>query len=177
MIYWCQVVVCVLDLPTFHAWMAMVRKKSLGLYYSTFGCYIHQMFTNWIVFSGFREEVELSQPIRGRLAILGFFFGSARKKHKKVEPVEFLLHVKCRKIPFSSFRENKVENVSVIQRQGGHLVFPIDPKDTNLVEETWDFAFCQVSANSFQCLHRRSPKMHQQIRGWGGHAAGKIHTW
>ena len=31
---------------TFHAWVAMVRKKWLNLYYSTYECYIHQSYTN-----------------------------------------------------------------------------------------------------------------------------------
>ena len=32
--------------PTFHAWVTMVRKKWLSLYYSTYGCNIHQTYTN-----------------------------------------------------------------------------------------------------------------------------------
>ena len=32
--------------PTFHAWVTMVRKKWLSLYYSTYWCYIHQTCTN-----------------------------------------------------------------------------------------------------------------------------------
>ena len=32
--------------PTFHAWVTMVRKKWLSLYYSTYRCYIHQTCTN-----------------------------------------------------------------------------------------------------------------------------------
>ena len=31
---------------TFHAWVTMVRNKWLGLYYSTYWCYIHQTCTN-----------------------------------------------------------------------------------------------------------------------------------
>ena len=42
--YWYQVVVCVLDLQ-FHAWVTMVRKKWLSLYYSTYECYTHQTYT------------------------------------------------------------------------------------------------------------------------------------
>ena len=33
--------------PTFHAWVTMVRKKWLSLYYSTYWCYIHQTCTNY----------------------------------------------------------------------------------------------------------------------------------
>ena len=32
--------------PTFHPWVAMVIKKWLSLYYSTYWCYIHQTCTN-----------------------------------------------------------------------------------------------------------------------------------
>ena len=32
--------------PTLHAWVSMVRKKWLSLYYSTYWCYIHQTCTN-----------------------------------------------------------------------------------------------------------------------------------
>ena len=32
--------------PTFHAWVTMVRKKWLSIYYSTYWCYIHQTCTN-----------------------------------------------------------------------------------------------------------------------------------
>ena len=31
---------------TFHAWVTMVRKKRLSLYYSTYQCYIHQTYAN-----------------------------------------------------------------------------------------------------------------------------------
>ena len=32
--------------PTFHAWVTIVRKKCFSLYYSTYGCFIHQTCTN-----------------------------------------------------------------------------------------------------------------------------------
>ena len=32
--------------PTFHAWVTMVRKKWLSLYFSTYWCYIHQTYTS-----------------------------------------------------------------------------------------------------------------------------------
>ena len=41
MIYWCRVVICVLDLH-----FTLVRKKWLGIYYSTYWCCIHQTCTN-----------------------------------------------------------------------------------------------------------------------------------
>ena len=46
MIYWYQVVVTLCPWPTFHAWVTMVRKKWLSIYYSTYWCYIHQTCTN-----------------------------------------------------------------------------------------------------------------------------------
>ena len=32
--------------PTFHVWVTMVRKKWLSPYYSYYGCYIYQTYTN-----------------------------------------------------------------------------------------------------------------------------------
>ena len=46
MIYWCHMVVCVLDLHFTPEWLTMVKKKWLSLYYSTHGCYVHQTCTN-----------------------------------------------------------------------------------------------------------------------------------
>ena len=37
---------CLCPWPTFHAWVAVVRKKFFSLYYSTYGCYIHQTYTS-----------------------------------------------------------------------------------------------------------------------------------
>ena len=34
--------------PTFHAWVSTVRKKWLSQYYSTYGCFIHQTYTNYL---------------------------------------------------------------------------------------------------------------------------------
>ena len=43
-----------------------------------------------------------------------------------------------------------------IRDQGGHLVFPIGAKNTNLVEDVEIFASCQVSLNSVQRFKRKS---------------------
>ena len=51
-----------------------------------------------------------------------------------VEDVEILLFVTFRWIPSIVIRR-EVENVSANQTPGGHLVFPIGPKITNLVED------------------------------------------
>ena len=45
-----------------------------------------------------------------------------------------------------------------IRGQGGHLVFPIGPKNTNLVEGVEILPSCQVSLNSVQWFHMRSRK-------------------
>ena len=56
-----------------------------------------------------------------------------------------------------------------IRGQGGHLVFPIGPKNTNLVEDIEILLPVKFSLNSVQRLQRRSRKMSQPIRGQGGH--------
>ena len=33
--------------PIFHAWVTMVRKKWLSLYYNAYGCYIHLFILTW----------------------------------------------------------------------------------------------------------------------------------
>ena len=45
-----------------------------------------------------------------------------------------------------------------IRGQGGHLVFPIGPKNTNFVEGVEILLSCQVSLNSVQRFQRRSRK-------------------
>ena len=51
-----------------------------------------------------------------------------------VEDVEILVAVKFCSMPFSGFR-GKVEHISDNQRPGGHLVFPISPKNINFVKD------------------------------------------
>ena len=93
----------------------------------------------------------LSQSDAGA-AILVFRF--ARKNTNLVEDVEILLHLKFCWNPFSGFR-GEVENVSANQRPGGHLVFPIGPKNTN--RGRWDLASHQVSLNPVQRRSRKCP--------------------
>ena len=45
-----------------------------------------------------------------------------------------------------------------IRGQGGHLVFPINPKNTNLVEDIEILLPDKVSLNSLQQFQRRSRK-------------------
>ena len=86
-----------------------------------------------IPFSGFKERSKMTQLIRAIILV----FRSARKTNQNlvknenlVEDVKFLLPVK---IPLSGFRE--VKNVAANQRPGGHLDFPIGPKNTSLLED------------------------------------------
>ena len=81
--------------------------------------------------------------------------------------IEILLTVKFRRIPFSGFRE--VENVSVNQRPGSHLVFfSIGPKNTNLVEDIEIFSFQSSFVEFHQAVLEKS-NVTQSIRGSGGH--------
>ena len=56
-----------------------------------------------------------------------------------------------------------------IRGQGGHLVFPNEPKNTNLVEDVEILLPCQVSLNSVSAVSEEKSKMSQPIRGQGGH--------
>ena len=86
----------------------------------------------WILFSGFRGEVEnVSANQRpGKPSC----FSDRHKNTNLVEDVEIMLPVKFHWIPFSRFR-GEVKNDSAIRGQGGHLVFQIDPKNTKFVED------------------------------------------
>ena len=93
------------------------------------------------------EKSKMSQPIRGQAGHLVFPIGL--KNTNLVEDVEILLPVKFLWIPFCGFRGevNKrpkgphIVHLSTMCHlfwrigQGGHLVFPISPKYTNLVED------------------------------------------
>ena len=68
-----------------------------------------------------------------------------------------LLAVKFRWIPFSGFYR-EVENVSANQRLGGHLVFPIRLKNTNLVEGFEILLPVKFSLNSVLQFLQRSRK-------------------
>ena len=72
-----------------------------------------------------------SEPFRSRAAILDSL--SARKNTNLVDDVDILLNVKFRLILFSGCSE-EVENMSTIQKPGGHLGFQIG-QNTNLVKD------------------------------------------
>ena len=58
----------------------------------------------------------------------------------------------------SAVSEKKSKMSQPIRGQGSHLVFPIGPKNTNLVGDVEDLASSQVSLNSLQRFQRRSLK-------------------
>ena len=85
-----------------------------------------------IRFSGFRGEVKnVSANQRpGRPSC----FSNQPEKHKLGRAHLDLASCQFRRIPFNGFRE-EVKSVSANQSSGDHLVFPIGPKNTNLVED------------------------------------------
>ena len=88
----------------------------------------------WILFSGFRGKVE-NVSANQRPGGL-FVFPIHLKNTNLLEGVEILLPIKFRQIPFSlsAVSEEKSKMSQPIRGQGGHLVFLIGPKNTNLVE-------------------------------------------
>ena len=135
----------------------------------------------WILFSGFRREVEnqrtlrscflssfvefnsavseekskMSQPIRGQGGHLVFLISP--KNTNLVEDVEILLPLKFCWILFSGFR-GEVENVSANQRPGRPSCFSDRPEKHKLGRGCWDLTSCEVSLNSVQWFQRRSRK-------------------
>ena len=55
-----------------------------------------------------------------------------------------------------------------IRGQGGHLVFPIGPKNTNLVEDV-ETCFLSSFVEFHSAVSDEKSKMSQQIRGQGGY--------
>ena len=73
----------------------------------------------------------MSQPIRSGAAIL--FFQSARKTQTRYGPFRY-----CLLSSFVEFRSAVLEKSKMFQPirgHGSHLVFPIGPKNTNLVKD------------------------------------------
>ena len=76
----------------------------------------------------------MSQLIGGHSDHLGFPISTKNINVIDTCNKEFLFHVKLfRQNPLSSCRE-EVENVSTNRMSGGHLCFPIGPKNTNLLK-------------------------------------------
>ena len=109
----------------------------------------------WILFSGFRGEVEnVSANQRpGRPS----FFPIGLKNTSLVEDLRILLLVKFCWILFSDFR-GEVENVSANQRPRPPSCFSDRPKKHKHGRGSWDLASCQVFVNSVQRFQRRSRK-------------------
>ena len=120
----------------------------------------------WILFSGFRGEVENVYAIRGQGGHLVFPIG--QKNKTLVEDVEILLLVKFRWIPFSDFK-GEVENGTANQRQWWPSCFHYWPDKHKLSRGLWNLASCQVSLNSVQWFSEEKTKMSQPIRGHSGH--------
>ena len=81
----------------------------------------------------------------------------------------------------SAVSEGKSKMSQRIRGQGGHLVFPIGPKNTKLGRGRWDLASCQVSLNSVQRFQRRSRKCLSQSEARAAilffRSARKTQTW
>ena len=105
----------------------------------------------WILFSGFRGEVENVSPhqMPGQPSC---FFNWPEKNTNLVGDVKILLPVKFCWIPFRGFR-GEVENVSVNQRPGWPSCFSTVPKNTNLVEDfeiLLPVKFCWIPFRGFR---------------------------
>ena len=82
----------------------------------------------------------------------------------------------------SAVIEEKSKMSQPISGQGGHLVFPIGPKNTNLVEDVEIFLPVLSSFVEFRSeVPEEKSKMSQPIRGQGGHLflpiSRKTQTW
>ena len=62
--------------------------------------------------------------------------------------------------------EEKSKMSQPIRGRGGHLVFLIDPKNTNLIEDVEILASCKVLLNSVHRFQRRSQKCLSQSEAW-----------
>ena len=132
----------------------------------------------WILFSGFREEVE-NVSANQRPGWISSF--SDRPKNTNlVEDVEILLPVEFRWIPFCGFR-GEVENVSANHRPGRPSCSSDWSEKHKLGRGRWDLASCQVSLNSVKWLQRRSRKCLSQSEARAAilffRSARKTQTW
>ena len=109
----------------------------------------------WILFSGFRGEVEnVSANQRpGRPSL----FSDRPEKHKLGRGLWDLASCQVFVEFYSALSEEKSKMSQPIRGQGGHLVSPIGPKNTHLVEGV-EIPSCKVSLNSLQWFQRRSRK-------------------
>ena len=110
----------------------------------------------WILFSGFRGEVE-NVSANQSPGWPSYFFPIGPKNSNLVEDIEILLPVMFRWILFSGFR-GEVENVSVNHRPGRPSCFSDRPEKHKLGRGHWNLDSCQVSLNSVQRFQRKSRK-------------------
>ena len=121
----------------------------------------------WILFSGFRGEVEnVSANQRpGRPSC----FSDWPEKHKLGRGRWYLASCHVSFNSYSAVSEEKSKMSQPTRGQGGHLVFLDRPEKHKLCRGRWDLASCQVSLNSVQRFQRRSRKCLKPIRGQGGY--------
>ena len=112
----------------------------------------------WIPFSGFWEVENVSANQRPGGSSCFFDQLEKRKLGRECWDLAFF---KFRWIPFSGFR-GEIENAS-IRAKGGHLVFPIGLKNTNLVEILLSVKFRWILFNSFWEVENVSAN---QRSGW-----------
>ena len=117
----------------------------------------------WVQCATFLEE-------SARAAIL--FFWSARKTQTWLRTLR-----SCCLSSFVEFRslasEEKSKMSQPIRGQGGHLVFPIGPKNTNLVEDV-EILFLSSFVEFRSAVSEEKSKISQPIRGQGGHLVFSI---
>ena len=125
----------------------------------------------WILFSGFRGEVEnvSANQTPGRPSC----FSDRPEKHKLGRGRWDLASCQVSLNSVQCFRR-EVENVSANQRPGRPSCFSDRPEKHKLGRGRWDLASFEVSLNSVQRFQRKSRKMSQPIRGQGGHLVFQI---
>ena len=116
-----------------------------------------------------RRSRKCLSPSEARAAIL--FFPIGPKNTNSIEDISDLALILS---SFAEFRLNSgfwgvVENVSAIRDQGGHLVFPIDPKNTNLVEDVEILLPVKFRWKFRSAVAEEKSKMFLPIRGQGGY--------
>ena len=80
------------------------------------------------------------------------------QKHKLVKAHWYLASCQVSLNSVQQFSKKKSKMSQQIRGYGGHLIFPIIPKNTKLSRDHWDLASCLVSLNPFQWFQRKSKK-------------------
>ena len=107
----------------------------------------------WILFSGFRGEVKMSQPIGGRGSHLVFPICPKKhrlgRRHWDLAPCQVLLNSHLR------FQRRSRKCLSKSEA-GAAISYSDQPEKHKLGRGHWDLASCQVLLNSVQRFQRRS---------------------